>query len=741
MADNNSLVFYQQWAVAWLQMDKYSTNPWCVDSKNLDIFSDTQSAKGTAWSAATAIPSVDYVDVDEKGRFYLYADWTVYDSVEQVTYNHDFYDDNAEYLDWRDKWISWVQGFWTPRKLFVKYDWDDWSEIVILTDNLKYYIPHDWLHFNMVLQNKDNSASDSWVGDTWTDFYIRVWSSWTAWSFNVSSSVAWGRVKFTFSKPWNSTSLSAWEISVSQSAYIYRNSPTEALKGWWSISTTRLCKFTFDSGTDSYTITEGSTNPDKWNVTINDDWKLEIETFLSQYFWANMSWYDKWLQIAAKPDTNNGYAHIEGAYIKEYWDYLVPSEKEVMQLDDKYYVQIDENEFQELDWRKNYDVDAQWYWSLIWAWVFTIVEWQDIIAITKTFDYRLVFVNMDDYDVWRVYLVPAWDDILTFTQCWEFPWIKFINAVTVNGYSYVIAEERGIRWLYVFYNWQTKKIVGADTKYTEAESLMDGKEIYNFTWPMLNWRGHVVAPTKNWVYMYWENKRWQNVWSFILKVDWNITGLEVVNNNLKVIYTSWASSYYKIYQDDVISKNYESDWSITYPVQIWSHMFEKEVRDLEVSYSLPNSSTSMDVFVSVNDYYFWSFLTSWVVTAPDVWAKFKASWLSWNYWLEFVEKDWNWLTFKLTWDLPYQTANTKNLVSEDNSTTIAYTDFNHFKKIGTCSKTDPFMKEGKARIFKIATDNELPIVRKMQIRVDWHTDTHNSPLLYSIRLLSDQKDR
>jgi hypothetical protein len=51
------------------------------------------------------------------------------------------------------------------------------------------------------------------------------------------------------------------------------------------------------------------------------------------------------------------------------------------------------------------------------------------------------------------------------------------------------------------------------------------------------------------------------------------------------------------------------------------------------------------------------------------------------------------------------------------------------------------MKEGKARIFKIATDNELPIVRKMQIRVDWHTDTHNSPLLYSIRLLSDQKDR
>ena len=31
-------------------MDKYSTNPWCVDSKNLDIFSDSQSVKAMAWT-------------------------------------------------------------------------------------------------------------------------------------------------------------------------------------------------------------------------------------------------------------------------------------------------------------------------------------------------------------------------------------------------------------------------------------------------------------------------------------------------------------------------------------------------------------------------------------------------------------------------------------------------------------------------------------------------------------------
>ena len=737
-SNNNELVFYQQWAVAGLQMDKYSTNPWCVDSKNLDIFSDSQSVKGTAWSTPTAIPEVDWIDEDERGRFRLYEDGRVYDTEEQVWYNHDFYDDNAEYLEWRDKNIYGTQEFWTPRKLFVKYDWDDWSEIVILTDNLKYYIPHDWLHFNMVLQNKDNSTSDAGVWDEGTSFYIKVWTSWTTWSFNVSSKIAWGRLKFNLWKPYNNTSFTNWEVSVTQSAYIYRNSPTEALKGWWSINKTILWKFTFDAGTNSYTITDWSANPDKWNITIDStSWEIVIETFLSQYFWANMSWYEKWLHVWAKPDTNDAYLSFTWAYIKEYWDYLVPSEKEVMQIDDKYYVEIDDNEYQELEWLKQYDLDATGYWTLIWTWVFTIPEWKDIVAITKTFDYRLVFVNDDENEMWFVYLVPAGDDILTFQQAWEFPWLKFINAVMVNGYSYVIADERWVRGLYIFYNWQTKKIVGADNKYTEWESIIDWKQIYNFTWPMLNWRGHVVAPTVNWIYMYWENRYWQNVGSFILKVDWTITSMEAKNNQLKVIYTEWANNYYRIYQDDVNIKHYENDWSVTFPVQIGTHLLEKEIRDLELSYFLPNSSTSLDVYVSINDYYFWTFtIANWPTLVA--WDTVKLKWAG-NAELTFIEKDWNDYTFKLEGNMPYQTSNDKKITVW--STDYVYTNMTHFKKIWRCVLSNPQMKWWKNRIFKITAENELPIVRKMQIRIDGHTDTHNSPLLYSVRLLSSQNDR
>ena len=35
------------WLPAGQQTDQYSTKPWCLRSKNLDIFSSSKSAKGT----------------------------------------------------------------------------------------------------------------------------------------------------------------------------------------------------------------------------------------------------------------------------------------------------------------------------------------------------------------------------------------------------------------------------------------------------------------------------------------------------------------------------------------------------------------------------------------------------------------------------------------------------------------------------------------------------------------------
>ena len=733
-SNNNELVFYQQWAVAGLQMDKYSTNPWCVDSKNLDIFSDTQSVKGTAWSNPTAIPPVNYVDVDEKGRFYLYADGTVYDSKTETTYDHTYYDAHAETINWKDWQWSQKQDFWTPRKLFVKYDWDEWQTIVVITDTLKYYIPRNWIGEDLTKWYTGNAQ----FWDSQQTYYyhrIKYTSSSNRWWANVIPTYRTARTKFNVTGSyWNFTD---GKIEIAKSTNLTYNPTTKTLNSPNASSMEIIGNFTQSSW--SITLTEWTSSDIGTTSQTTGSNAINCEAYIS---WnINTSDSSGWsgIRLQAKSDDWNSYIYIEDAYVKENWVYLKPLEnRQVIQIDNKWFMQVDENEYEEMEWFMNYDNNNEPYWTLMTSGSFAIPEGQEIVAITKTFDYRLVFVNDTEYEMWFIYLVPAWDDILTFQQAWEFPWLKFVNAVMVNGYSYVIAEERGIRGLYIFYNWQTKKIVWADTKYTEWESIIDWKQIYNFTWPMLNWRGHVVAPTVNWVYMYWENKRGQNVGSFILKVDWTITSLEAKNNQLKVIYTEWANTYYRIYQDDINAKNYLSDWSITYPVQIGTHMLEKEVRDLEVSYYLPNSTAKLDVYVNINDYYFWTFNVP--AGIPDIAAgdKVKLKWAN-NYELTFVEKNWTEYTFTMDWDMPYQSATTKKLTY--GGTDYDYTDMNHFKKIGSCVQNNPAMLWWKHRIFKIWTDNALPIVRKMQIRVDWHTDTHNSPLLYSIRLLSDQQDR
>ena len=704
-SNNNELVFYQQWAVAGLQMDKYSTNPWCVDSKNLDIFSDSQSVKGTAWSEPTQVPSVDYVDVDEKGRFYLLANWNVYDSQTETTMDHSFFDSNASNLDYLDWQWSQRAVYGTPLKLFVAYDWDTWRNITVVTDRTWHTRYNTWVH-SIVKQVSDKTSAVWTVDLHWDSSYVTV-------SINSSASfqahrtlpwMTWGRVKMTIDVWQTSNPLEWWKIIVNNHN-LKRDESTKLFKNNWVGSTVE--------------------------TTFTGD--ITYEWYVDWYWWE----YGQNIYIQSKL-SNEAYKLDETFYINEKWDYMLPWEKNFVQIDWTWYMFVpDQNLYEEIDMIKEYDVDGNSYWTIMTAWAFPVREWQEIVALTKTFDYRLVFCNDNSKEVWYVYLVPAGDDMLNFQQAWEFPWLKFINAVMVNGYSYVIADERWVRGLYIFYNWQTKKIVGADTKYTEWESIIDWKQIYNFTWPMLNWRGHVVAPTVNGIYMYWENRYWQNVGSFILKVDWEITSMEAKNNELKVTYTEWANTYYKIYQDDINIRNYEQDWSITFPVQIGTHMLEKEIRDLELSYFLPNENTSFDVYININDYYFWTFtIENW----PDleVWDTVELKWAG-NAELVFIEKNWNDYTFKLVWNMPYQTSTDKKIIVD--STEYEYTEMTHFKKIWSCMLSNDFMKWWKNRIFKITAENELPIVRKMQIRIDGHTDWHNSPLLYSVRLLSSQNDR
>ena len=73
------LVYYKQWIPAGHQMDKYSANPWCLFSKNVDIFSSSNSYKATAFSTPSSQWS-DIVDMDERWRIVLKSNWDVVDT-------------------------------------------------------------------------------------------------------------------------------------------------------------------------------------------------------------------------------------------------------------------------------------------------------------------------------------------------------------------------------------------------------------------------------------------------------------------------------------------------------------------------------------------------------------------------------------------------------------------------------------------------------------------------------------
>ena len=53
----DNLNYMSSWLPAWQQTDKYSSLPWCLKSKNLDIFSSSKSVKATAFTEPTTTDS------------------------------------------------------------------------------------------------------------------------------------------------------------------------------------------------------------------------------------------------------------------------------------------------------------------------------------------------------------------------------------------------------------------------------------------------------------------------------------------------------------------------------------------------------------------------------------------------------------------------------------------------------------------------------------------------------------
>jgi hypothetical protein len=126
--------------------------------------------------------------------------------------------------------------------------------------------------------------------------------------------------------------------------------------------------------------------------------------------------------------------------MKENWEYLYPKDRNIMEIEDEIYLEwLDSTEYYQLYYDPLEDKTWTQFYFLLTGNEIDFPDWYEIVWFARSFDYQYVFVNK--WDMWIVYLatdsnLAAWD------SWWRFPWTKFINAILIWTYAYVIAEKR-----------------------------------------------------------------------------------------------------------------------------------------------------------------------------------------------------------------------------------------------------------------------------------------------------------
>ena len=324
---------------------------------------------------------------------------------------------------------------------------------------------------------------------------------------------------------------------------------------------------------------------------------------------------------------------------------------------------------------------------------------------------------------------------------------EFMGVTNIDYLLYLVWEDRGISSLWV-YNWQELVSIVWWKLESQYVDLVWVEEQYKFDWKMINWRKNLILSTRdNRIFQYWQTYggKW---WTFVHELPSNavITWLKVNWKDLEVNYSitvnDVTTKYTVKYQDDTPIKNYNTEWMAEYPIILWNHLLEKEESDLFVSYILPSANTSLEFWGMANHYHFWTFKTDWNTT-PTAWSQWMIDGTDFNYHLDFVEKNWEYLTFKLVWELPVMTGQETMRLTEyltmQEPTYIWYTEFNHFRKIWEITTTE--YKEWEFRFHNLNNKLELPKSHSLQIMVKGKGNQNYTPELFALDLVANQRER
>ena len=730
----DNLNYYSAWLPAGQQTDRYSSQPWCLRSKNLDIFSSSKSVKATAWSEPTTTGS-DIVAQD--GDLVLKTDWKIYEN------GSVFIDPNTNMpkypVNYTWEWSGYTTASWgTPQDMVVKYEWNEWKSFVVFTDraSLTY------------------SKTKYVVEKKFTNFYHIDYADWPdpttdGYCFELTNASAYSDayIEIKFVNPWiydtipirlyaeeTSSSVHISTIKVQRIYDSYKYDPELDVMA----SDDRTSETTTVSGD----ITQGNgvqlaikcspSDLRTYNIRItfnftNNNW--------SGFIYVDMNW---WPSAKRKMKLADG-TRSDWDY-NYYYSYLPLRERKLTDIWEYYWMKG--ATFQPLytwawtrvvanttgDKKIRYDfVQYMWWNNDVTMDVIWMVSWNEQIYMVW---------NMN----WNWYIFPCdltggrWTPYVAY-GC-VFKWVTNIDYLL-----YLVWEDRWVSQLWV-YNGQELVSILWWNKESEDIDLVGVDEQYKFDWKMVEYRGNLVLSTSDGrILEYGQTYGWK--WgTFIHEVDGDIKELDAKGNDLIVKYEKDNTDYIIIYQDDVSIKNYNTEWEATYPIVVWNHLLEKEESDLYASYILPSSDCSLEFWASANHYHFWTFKTDWSFT-PTVWSKWMIDGTDFNYYFEFIEANWERLTFRLVWDLPAMTGQETMVLTEFMSMLdphyISYTEFNHFRKIWEITTTG--YQEWEIRFHNLNNKLELPKSHSLQVMVRGKGSQAYTPELFALDLVANQRER
>lgn len=343
-------------------------------------------------------------------------------------------------------------------------------------------------------------------------------------------------------------------------------------------------------------------------------------------------------------------------------------------------------------------------WQTWWKKVQTYWGWENIIALTCTFEYLKVWVQDSWFNNTKVFFYQANDDFrstFVYNQI-DLKDVKVMRVYSINGIDYYTESLDWTDWFISF-----NKLIGSTpVQIFTRKGWLVSEDIFSkawyFIWPTsldANYQnGYFYVADAHWVFKFKYNPSWKDSWYLKWKINdtkQSVVGLCICENYL---YVSYANGLYRTRLYDTWQDWYQ-DYGILISREMEGNQFQgcftkmlDEVRlNYELNYLLDEGKNwKIEVFVSPNN--------RWTDTNP--------SWTG---------SDWRYKVMEITSEMKNTRTQISHLLNNFNNQT-GETWFEYDRQtitylikisIGNDKKATPIVREIQLRYHTKGKTNEL----------------------------------